>query len=137
MEEYKQLRNVGAKPFYKTPEEMADKAIEYFESLKENQERATVTGLVYFLGFADKKSLRDYKEKELFSPLIKRMLLLVEKSYEMMLGDKSATGAIFALKNMGWIDKVNTDITTKGESINALTKDEAIKTAKDLDDEFK
>ena len=136
MEEYNQLRNVGAKPFYKTPEEMAEKAIEYFESLKENQERATVTGLVYFLGFADKKSLRDYREKEAFSPLIKRMLLLVEKSYEMMLGDKASTGAIFALKNMGWIDRVNTDITTKGESINTLTKEEAIKRSNELDDEY-
>ena len=97
--------NSGAKPFYETPTKMAAKAIEYFEKCDESEENLTVTGLIYHLGFVDKKSLRDYKGKKDFSPLIKRMLLLVEENYEKRLSETACTGAIFALKNMGWYDR--------------------------------
>lgn len=107
--DYEVLRNVGGRPpFYHTPEEMAKKAIEYFELCEKTGERRKVTGLVLYLGFQDKKSLRDYREKPEFSPLIKKMLTLVEKHYEDRLDENNPAGAIFALKNMGWDDKVET-----------------------------
>ena len=107
--DYEVLRNVGGHPpFYRTPEEMAEKAIEYFEHCAKTGERRKVTGLVLYLGFQDKKSLRDYREKPEFSPLIKKMLTLVEKHYEDRLDENNPAGAIFALKNMGWDDKVET-----------------------------
>lgn len=107
--DYEVLRDVGGRdPFYDTPKEMAEKAIEYFEHIAKTGEKRKVTGLVLFLGFKDKKSLRDYREKPEFAPLIKKMLTLVEKHYEDRLDENNPAGAIFALKNMGWDDRTET-----------------------------
>jgi hypothetical protein len=35
----------------------------------------------------------------------------------MQLSVGNTTGAIFALKNMGWIDQISTDLTTLGKEI--------------------
>jgi hypothetical protein len=54
--------------------------------------------------------------------------LFVEKHYEELLQVGNTTGAIFALKNMGWIDRVNQDVTTNGKDVqqsidpNLITK---------------
>lgn len=106
--DYEVLRNGGRPPHYYTPEAMAERAIEYFEHCERTGERRKVTGLVLYLGFKDKKSLRDYGERPEFSPLIKKMLTLVEKHYEDRLDENNPAGAIFALKNMGWDDRVET-----------------------------
>lgn len=112
----------GRPPMFESPEQMEQKINEYFDSLlNEDGEligHPTVTGLTLYLGFADKKSLREYKAKEGFTPLIKRALTVVEKNYEEMLLSRSPAGAIFALKNMGWEDKQQTDVTSGGEKIN-------------------
>lgn len=113
------FNNGGRPPTFKNPEEMAVKIQSYFDSFFIEDEdlgqvmsgRPTVTGLVLHLGFCDKKSLRDYKEKEEFAPLIKKALTVVEMNYEEMLDSKGVAGAIFALKNMGWHDKVQQDVT--------------------------
>ena len=120
--DYEVLRDVGGRdPFYETPEEMSEKAIEYFEYCAKTGEKRKVTGLVLFLGFKDKKSLRDYKEKPEFSPLIKKMLTLVEKHYEDRLDENNPAGAIFALKNMGWGDTVGIDHTSTDGSMSPKT----------------
>lgn len=113
------FNNGGRPPFYETVEALGEKIQEYFDSFFVDVDdtqtmigRPTVTGLTLFLGFNDKKSLRDYKAKEEFSPLIKKALTVVEMNYEEMLGDKSCGGAIFALKNMGWMDRSEIDLNT-------------------------
>lgn len=68
-------------------------------------EPATITGLALFLGFNDRQSLYDYQAKEEFSCIVKKARTLVECEYEKRLAGQSPTGAIFALKNMGWKDK--------------------------------
>jgi len=119
---FKVFSNLGRPPHFSTPQEMADKMQEYFNLFEvidnkppKKQGRPTVTGLTLHLGFCDKKSLRDYKEKPEFSPLIKIALTFVEMNYEEMLDSKSSTGAIFALKNMGWDDKriIDADVNNK------------------------
>jgi hypothetical protein len=65
----------------------------------------TITGLVLHLGFESRQSFYDYEEKPEFSYTIKRARTLIEKEYEEMLQIGNTTGAIFALKNMGWKDK--------------------------------
>ncbi len=65
----------------------------------------TITGLCYFLGFESRQSFYDYEEREGFSYTIKRARLFIEKEYEEMLSGGNTVGAIFALKNFGWIDK--------------------------------
>lgn len=80
-------------------------------------EPATITGLALYLGFADRQSLTDYKEKEEFSCIIKRAKFRVEHEYEKALARDKPTGAIFALKNMGWNDKL--DVTSDGEKLSS------------------
>ncbi len=82
-------------------------------------EPPTVTGLTLYLGFADKSTLYDYSKKESFSHSIKRGLSRIEQFHEIKAsyGDK-CTGNIFVLKNFGWVDRVEQDITSKGEKIN-------------------
>jgi hypothetical protein len=63
----------------------------------------TITGLALFLGFESRQSFYDYEEK--FSYIIKRARLHIEHAYECKLSEGQPTGAIFALKNMGWKDK--------------------------------
>lgn len=100
------LTTSGRPPKYKKPEEVKDKCIEYFESCIENKEKITITGLALYLGFASRTSLYDYAEKEEFMYIIKRACLVVENSYE----KNGKTIDIFALKNMGWKDKMETDL---------------------------
>jgi len=95
---------------------------EEFHEWVRHPEPATVTGLVLFLGFSSKSSLEDQEKRgEEFSAVIKRARLRVEHGYEMKLhGDKN-TGAIFALKNMGWRDKVETGITdSEGKDVRPI-----------------
>lgn len=117
------LGNSGGRPSkYDSPEQLEKKCEEYFEQFTEQDADSpnypTVTGLALFLGFCDRQSLYDYREKQEFSAIIKRALLVVENHYEYRCNFQSPTGAIFALKNMGWKDKNEVDHTSKGEAIS-------------------
>lgn len=69
----------------------------------------TMTGLAMFLGFASRQSFYDYEKKDEFSYTIKKARLRIENEYEKQLYMDKCTGAIFALKNMGWKDKTETE----------------------------
>lgn len=120
----------GQPPYYNSPEEFEGKVIEYFDQfkpLKEGEEREiqnyekrpTITGLCLFLGFESRQSYHDYIERSPeFSYALKRARMRIENIYETFLSEKnSATGAIFALKNMGWADKQEIDHTSGGDKI--------------------
>lgn len=115
----------GGRPLkYETPEEMEKAIVQYFEHIKgeiryvknegtekeeviwkRKPERATITGLILYIGFECKNSFYDYEKREGFSILIKRAKAVIEKLYEERLQGHNVTGAIFALKNLGWKDK--------------------------------
>jgi len=111
------LGNTGGRPpKYENVQELEDKINEYFESLltedgSEFEKRPTVSGLGLYLGFMSRANFDKYAENEEFRYCIKRAKYLVESSYEEMLMTKVSTGAIFALKNMGWKDKTEVDQT--------------------------
>jgi hypothetical protein len=94
---------------YNDENELQEEIIKYFEQTTENNERPTVTGLALFLGFASKQSLYDYEKNDKFSYPIKRALTMIECELEKRLENQSVSGIIFALKNMGWTDKVQTE----------------------------
>lgn len=96
-----------------------ERAIEsYFYDMKKSEGIITISGLAYHLGFVSRQSIYDYKEREEFSYTLKRATLFVESCYEEKLSGSSPTGAIFALKNMGWKDKTETGLTNaKGEDV--------------------
>lgn len=107
----------GRPPVFNSPIEFAEKASEYFNT---NEDKAwTITGLALFLGFCDRQSLYDYQKKEEFSGIVKYCRTMIEMAYELKLSGNSVTGAIFALKNMGWKDKTEIDHRTpEGITIN-------------------
>lgn len=104
----------GRPPIYDNPEEAHEKCNEYFLYCIDKEEKPTITGLALYLGFSSRSTLNEYAKKEEFSYIIKRAMLVVENSYE----NSATTFDMFALKNMGWKDKTETDITTKGQSLN-------------------
>lgn len=130
----KDLEKAGRKPFYPTVTDLENKISEYFNDCPDKRmikirdsEGAeyhdyvpcpTVTGLALFLGFCDRQSMYDYQEKPEFSCTIKRARTFIENEYEKMLHNGQCTGAIFALKNMGWKDKTEQEITGSGVQIN-------------------
>ena len=71
----------------------------------------TITGLTYYLGFASRASFYDLEKLEHLTYTIKRARLFIEKEYEEQLIVGNSTGAIFALKNMGWADKFEHHVT--------------------------
>jgi hypothetical protein len=115
---------------FKTPEDLQSRIDEYFnggmnkktmftkEGIEYEVPIPTVSGLAIFLGFESRQSFYDYEKREQFSYTIKRARLFIEREYEELLQTANVTGAIFALKNMGWMDKQHTDITSGGEKIN-------------------
>jgi hypothetical protein len=77
----------------------------------------TISGLCYFLGFESRQSFYDYEKIDEFSYIIKKARLRIELQYEENLQLDSPTGSIFALKNMGWVDKteVKNDVSINKE----------------------
>lgn len=112
----------GRPPLFETAEALEQKIEEYFESCKPVEylldptslispkawtpgDTITISGLALYLGFESRQSFYDYEKHEEYSYIIKKARFRVECSYEKRLDSKNPTGAIFALKNMGWKDK--------------------------------
>lgn len=109
---------IGRPAKYETPQLLQAAIDLYFQTCKSANEYPTITMLAYELGFESRQSFYDYEGKsEEFSYIIKRARLLVEFGYEKQLQGERPTGAIFALKNMGWKDTQAVDHTSNGESI--------------------
>lgn len=105
---------VGRPLKFKSVEEFEQKAGEYFDNTDEYE--WTITGLAYHLEtFRD--VLMDYEAKDEFSNAVKRAKLRIESAYEKSLRKNGRAGDIFGLKNFGWKDRTEQDITTAGEKI--------------------
>jgi len=92
----------GRPPIYSDPNVLEKKIAEYFN---QQDEKYTITGLCLFCGFESRQSFYEYENKEEFTYIIKRARMLIENMYEQRLQTNAPTGAIFALKNMGWEDR--------------------------------
>ncbi len=96
----------------------------------------TLSGLALYLGFADRKSLYDYKKKEKFSYVIRRAIARIEEYAEQQLTIGQASGAIFWLKSHGWQEQLDTEDKKEEERDNpslldlGITKEEIITLAK-------
>ncbi len=69
---------------------------------------ATLTGLALHLGFNSREQFERYESKGKFAPNLKKARLRIEAIYEKKLHQSTYGGAVFALKNLGWIDKGET-----------------------------
>ena len=131
------IGNTWGRPrIYETCEELAAKVLDYFEWCKgeyqevehvkivrgkEKVEKVkecirpaegyTITGLCLFLGFESRSTFDKQAERDAeFSYIVKRAKMIIEQRYEAGLSSDAVTGAIFALKNMGWRDKSEQDV---------------------------
>jgi len=132
----------GGRPaMFKTVEEIQCKIDAYFESLEYEADDgmqskpATLSGLAYFLGFSDRTSLYEYKEKPEFTNTIKRARLYIESMYEQGLQSKNSTGCIFALKNLGWKDKQEVENTVKISKFESMSDEDLQKELNKLGNE--
>ena len=116
----------GRPPFYESVEQLQKAIDDYFNKGVETKKIVigkgetarieeipvpTISGLVYYLGFESRQSFYDYEEKPEFTYTVKRARLWIEKEYEAQLNIGNTVGAIFALKNMGWKDKTETELS--------------------------
>ncbi|QQL50346.1 terminase small subunit [Mucilaginibacter ginkgonis] len=83
-------------------------------------EPPTLTGLAWYLGFASRDEFDKYEEQGRFKNRLKRARLRIEAEYEKKLHGSSSSGAIFALKTMGWADKPVSVLTPDGNVIIEL-----------------
>ena len=115
---YKYTKKTGRPRKYLTPELLMKKIEQYFKGGAYKREAITPLGqkvkvptptisdLVLYLGFADRHSFYAYEQlSPEFSNAIKKARTMIEREYEMMLRGSSCGGAIFALKNFGWVDR--------------------------------
>jgi len=110
-------RGGGRPRIYGSPEELELEIMAYYDDCLEKKTDPTITGLALYLGFNSRNMLYEYRDREEFSGIIKRAMLCVEMHYESALHTFKYGGAVFALKNMGWKDRTETDITTNGKSL--------------------
>lgn len=103
----------GRPPKFKDPAELEALLSDYFE----NEPVLTMTGLALHLGFVNRQSMYDYEKKPEFSDTIKMARAMIENGYEKALARGEGTaGHIFALKNFGWTDKSQQEISGPGGS---------------------
>jgi len=85
---------------------------EYFERSKndtgKNAEPITLTGLALYLGFNSKEAFDRYEQMNRYKETLTKARFRVMAYYESRLHYPSPTGAVFALKSMGWEDHVKT-----------------------------
>ena len=121
-------KRVGQPKKYPTPEELAYKAIEYFEwSTTCDKGKFTFSGLRFYIGFS-RQDWHNYKNNypEYFDTII-NIEQMLEDYWEKKLGWGGSTqGAIFWLKNKAeWVDEVTQNqrqtITTVNPTVISST----------------
>jgi len=106
---------------FSSPDEVMTKGLAYFDYCDSNSKPKTITGLALALD-TTRETLMDYQNKDEFSDTIKALKLRCENyAEEQVFVGKNQAGAIFALKNYGWRDKNETDITSNGQSLGVIT----------------
>lgn len=120
---------------FKTATEITEKGEAYFAKCTAENRPFTVTGLAIALG-TNRQGLcvyesGDYDKEEddqMFSYAVKALKVRCEQYAEERLFSSSPTGAIFALKNYGWKDKVEQEhsgsVTTSITYVNPNQADD-------------
>ena len=101
---------------FNSAEEMQEAICEFFANRQEEKRPVTMTGLALHLGFVNRQSMYDYEVRSpAFSDTIKMARTMIEEQYEQALAIGAGNaGHIFALKNFGWSDKTQQEISGPG-----------------------
>ncbi len=108
---------VGRPRLYSTAEDLQAEITEYFVYCYESGVKLTISGLVLYCGFSDRKSFYEYELKLEFTHIVKKARGLITLHYENLLTEAFPQGAVFALKNLGWNaeEKIENTIKTQTE----------------------
>jgi hypothetical protein len=123
---------VGRPRLYSSPEELEEEITAYFVHCYEHSIKLTISGLVLFAGFSDRKSFYAYEENREFSHIIKKARGIITLHYEGLLTEAFPQGAVFALKNLGWNAEEKIENTVKTQTEFYIGGDET----QDIDYEF-
>jgi hypothetical protein len=105
----------GRPPKFNSPEEMEKMGMGFIEECKKTDKPITITGICIRLD-TTRQTLMDYERKNEFADTVKRLKLHAENYAEETLYNKNGravVGAIFALKNFGWSDKMEFESSYK------------------------
>ena len=102
------MSNVRGRPrFISSPERFNELVDGYFKLCADSGEPVTLTGMVLALGLSSKGSLWEYLKYPEFKECVEVARTRIENAYEKRLIENgNPAAAIFALKNMGWTDKL-------------------------------
>jgi hypothetical protein len=79
------------------------------KTIKKQAQPPTIAGLALYIGFVSRQEFDHHEAKGKFSASLKKARLRIEAEYEKKLHIQSSTGAIFALKSMGWNERQEKD----------------------------
>lgn len=94
-------RNEGPRKF-KSAEEIYELAEAFGQKCIKERRPMTITGMALALGFNSRDAFYKYEQDSAFGYAMRRVRTIVEEGYELRLHGSTPTGAIFALKSMGW-----------------------------------
>jgi len=110
-------KRVGRPRTFTSPYILGEMINAYFDECDEADppEPYTITGLCLAIGFT-RNQIISYAKKDEFLPIIRQARLIIQHALELrLLGPGRVSGPIFALKQHGWSDKQELDITGKGK----------------------
>ena len=105
------MAKVGRPRKIKSVRQFEERAEAYFRECEAMEKPVLLTGLILALGLCSREGLDEYGRRPEFTDSVKKAKLRVEMEYEKALHGRSPTGAIFALKNFGWTDKQDVDLS--------------------------
>ena len=110
--------NIHGRPLkFKSVKELQAKIDDYFSYREANNLPFTITGLAIWLD-TSRETLMNYEKKDDYFDTIKRAK---EKcagyAEDQVFTSRNPAGAIFVLKNYGWSDKQEHDVTTHSDVI--------------------
>jgi len=103
-------KKVGRGLAFKSVEELNSKLENYKEYLTKTGKPPTMAGLAYYLGI-DRRTLYNYAEKAEFFHTIKNFRDWIMMTLEESAIEKGNGGIVFLLKNYGYTDQQNVDVT--------------------------
>jgi hypothetical protein len=93
----------------------------WFREREETKKPLTIMGLVMALKMSSRQMLAEYAERDdEIGDLVKGYRNRVIESVEQRLFTTTPTGAIFWLKNQGWKDEYQQDVTSGGHRIEGI-----------------
>lgn len=105
------MAKVGRPRKIKSVRQFEERAEAYFLECEVMEKPALLTGLILALGLCSREGLDEYGRRPEFTDSVKKAKLRVEMEYEKALHSRNPSGPIFALKNFGWTDKQDVEVS--------------------------